>query len=178
MSRSATRPSVAVAPILWRYWLLFVAALGIQLFLVLLAFQAELDQSLNRATALVTARTLALFRLECHAEGDLVICPSLSNIRIIFECTAAFPVIIFVAAVVAYPCRWRWRLAGVAAGVPAILAVNVLRLTTLLYVDHAYPAAMEWVHLVAWQALFVVIVVLLWTFWAARVARWERNRRA
>ena len=178
-SRIAVAPSRGGAPATsWRYAVVFVAALGVQLLLVLLAFQADLDRPLNRATALVTARTLALLGVGGRAEGDVVISPTLGSLRVIFECTAAFPVIIFVAAVLAYPCGWRWKLAGVVTGVPAILAVNVLRLMTLLYVAHAYPTAMEWVHLVAWQALFVVIVVLMWSLWASRVPRFQGRRRA
>jgi len=177
--RSVMKPSPGGVPgTLWRCGVVFVAALGIQLLLILFAFQLNLDRPINRATAQVTAWAIALVGVEARAEGDEILCPSLSNLRIIFECTGAFPAIIFVAAVVAYPCRWRFRLAGAAVGVLAILAVNELRLMTLLYVGYAYPDAMEWVHLVAWQALFVVFVVMLWTFWAMRVARLEEGRRA
>ena len=177
--RSAVASSPGGVPATaWRYGAVFVVALAVQLLLVLLAFQADLDRPVNQATARVTARTLTLFGLEGRAEGDVVSSPALGSLRIIFECTAAFPIIIFVAAVLAYPCGWRWKLAGVVTGVPAILAINVLRLMTLLYVAHAYPSAMEWVHLVVWQALFVVIVVLMWTLSASRVPRFQGRRRA
>ena len=145
-----------------RFLLWFTLTLGVELAIVVWAFDRQLDPPLNRATARSTAWALNLLGADCQAVGDLVTCPSLSTIRIIFECTAAFPLGIFLAAVLAFPSGWRWKVVGVAAGVPAILLLNLVRMMSLVWLGARYPHWADWMHVVLWQSAMVVFVALLW----------------
>ena len=161
-----------------RFLLTFVLVLALELGIVVWGFGRNLDVALNRATATAVAGTMSLVGVPCDSDADLVVCASLSSVRIIFECTGAFPIGIFLAAILAFPATWKWKLLGVGLGVPAILAVNVGRLMSLMWVESRFPRAMDWVHVVLWPTLLVLFVVLLWLLWARAAVRGHRARVA
>jgi len=117
-------------------------------------------------TARMTAWSLFLLGADGHAEGKLVV-SSIFSIQIIRECTAVHPLMIFVAAVVAYPCRWRLKALGIGAGALALLLINQFRLVSLCYIGHWYPDMFETAHMLVWQSLIIFITVLLWVVWAS-----------
>src|SRR5579872_1426439 len=58
-----------------------------------------------------------------------------TSLTVAKNCDAMDVTLLFAAAVVAFPATWRRRLAGIAAGVAGITAVNVLRIASLYFVD-------------------------------------------
>jgi exosortase H (IPTLxxWG-CTERM-specific) len=150
-----------------RTWVGFIVLYAV-LMAVLFIWAAPL---VNRQMAIFTARTTAwtlwLLGAQAQSAGTAVISP-LFSFDVITECTAVFPMIIFVAAVLAYPAPWRRKLLGLAAGIPILIAINLVRLVSLFYVGYLYPKLFSTAHLVVWQSLMVFFTVLLWLFWAAR----------
>ena len=161
-----------------RFVLAFMLLLVVELGAVVWVFGQRLDGAVNRATARTSAAALNLVGAQCQADDDYVVCPSLSNVRIIFECTAVFPVGVFLAAVIAFPASWKRKLVGLGLGVPTILLVNVGRVMSLVWLTARFPSATEWVHVVLWQTLMIVLVVGIWLLWAGRAARQGRARIA
>ena len=92
-------------------------------------------------------------------------------------CNGVETVVIFVSAVLAFPAPWRARLAGLALGVVAIQAVNLVRVAALfltgVYLPHFFKSA----HTVVWQSVVILFGVMLWIFWASRFAA-PRGSRA
>lgn len=85
-------------------------------------------------------------------------------------CNGIETLLIFAAAVLAFPAPWRARLLGLAAGAVLIQLVNLLRVVAL-YLTGAYlPELFDASHTVVWQTLVVLFGVLLWVLWADRVA--------
>ncbi len=150
-------------------WTKFVGAL---------ALAAALDEWANEwvnarfsaATARLTAWTLRLLGHEARAEAAVVRSP-MCSFEVIGECTAYYPAAIFLAAVVAYPCRWRAKTLGIGLGIPAVLILNQLRLVSLCYLFRWHPAHVETAHVLVWQSLIVFLTLLLWLVWVATVAR-------
>lgn len=132
-------------------------------------------EPLTRWTARTTAWTLRLLGANGYASGNFVT-SSLYSFRIIFECTAIFPIIIFIAAVLTYPCAWSRKLLGVVLGVPALVAINLVRVVSLFYVGHWFPSAVDALHLLVWQSLMIFCTVALWLLWAGRLAYRESPR--
>ena len=154
------------------YWLTFAALLA--------AFQVSLTvgegfwASLDTATARILASTLSLLGPEARADGGSVT-SSLCTVKIIRECTGAYPLGIFTAAVVAYPLSWRARLLGLLAGFPILLIVNQVRLVSLCYIDRWYPRALETAHLLVWQSLIVLVTLLVFVACVAIAPRVDRS---
>jgi exosortase H (IPTLxxWG-CTERM-specific) len=100
---------------------------------------------------------------------------SVSGVRMEFDgfaadiadaCDGVLPTLLYVAAVLALPARFRDRAWGVSVGVVAIFAINVLRVTTLMMLGARQPEIFEWVHVYVWQALVVALSMAVWLVWA------------
>ncbi|MHB8919758.1 MAG: exosortase H [Halothiobacillus sp.] len=86
-------------------------------------------------------------------------------------CNGVEACIILMAAMLAFPAPWIYKLGGIAVGVLAVQAVNILRVISLFYLVQWNTAAFEFAHLYLWQALIMLDVLLVWLVWARFVAR-------
>ncbi len=148
-----------------RAWTVF--ALMIVVFTTLLLFlnlSTGFDAWLNRVTAIMLAGALWLLGAGGQVVGT-VVTSKIFSAEIITECTAIFPLMIFLAAVIAYPSGWRKKLWGIVLGGPAIIFVNLIRLVTLFYIGHWFPSVFEAAHLLVWQSLIIFFAVLFWLVW-------------
>ncbi|MEM9553466.1 MAG: exosortase H [Acidobacteriota bacterium] len=85
-------------------------------------------------------------------------------------CNGVETMIIFLAAVLAFPAPWKARLVGLAFGILAIQAVNLLRVVALFLTGAYAPDFFDSSHTVVWQTIVILSGVLLWVFWANRFA--------
>jgi len=84
-------------------------------------------------------------------------------------CNGIEAMLIFLSAVLAFPASWRSRLAGLALGILAIQAINLVRVVSL-YLTGAYlPRFFDASHTVIWQSVVILCGVLLWVLWANRL---------
>ena len=100
------------------------------------------------------------------------------SISVVTACTGLFLTAAFFAAVIAYPSRFSAKLVGITTGAAAIFAVNVVRLVSLFYIGVYLPRFLEPAHLLVWQSLLIVFVLVLWLFWAGKVAHAPYKRKA
>jgi exosortase H (IPTLxxWG-CTERM-specific) len=89
-------------------------------------------------------------------------------IRIVDECTAIAPFIIFTAGVLAFPGLWKHKLIGLLFGFIALNVLNLARTTSLFYIGQAQPALMDVAHLMVWQGLMILASVGFWFIWISR----------
>lgn len=121
------------------------------------------------ATAWMVGKGLALFGADVNVAGRLVHMTRFS-VEVIEECTGAYEIIIFWAAVIAYPARWRAKLWGVIGGMVALLAINVLRMMFLVAAGNMWPQAFDFLHIYFWQATLILMIVTVWVLWIRLVA--------
>lgn len=88
-------------------------------------------------------------------------------------CNGVEACIILIAALLAYPASWRTRLVGLAIGLVAVQAVNLLRIISLFYLAQWSKPVFEFAHLYLWQALIMLDVVVVWLLWM----RWATRER-
>jgi len=127
-------------------------------------------RALEGATAALASGVLALFASDV-SQGGRVLVLSGHTALIVEECTGVYEILIFCAAVLAFPTGWRQRLLGFAFGIPLIYAFNVLRIATLLAAGRHYPAALDFLHLYFWQATLILVITGTWLLWIALVVR-------
>jgi exosortase H (IPTLxxWG-CTERM-specific) len=96
------------------------------------------------------------------------------GLEIVSECSGIHAFILFAAAVLAFPTTWGARLRGLAAGLPFLFAVNVLRLVSLGVVTVRHAAWMPFFHEYLWQVFFVLLVAIAYLFWIERLVPRER----
>jgi len=85
-------------------------------------------------------------------------------------CNGVEAMLIFLAAVLAFPASWRSRLAGLGIGIVAIQLVNLVRVIALFLTGVYFPKLFDASHTVIWQSIVILFGVLLWILWANRWA--------
>lgn len=85
-------------------------------------------------------------------------------------CNGVEAMMIFLAAVLAFPAPWRARIAGLGIGIVVIQAVNLLRVVALFLTGVYFRDWFDSSHTVVWQTVVILSGVLLWIFWANRFA--------
>jgi exosortase/archaeosortase family protein len=93
------------------------------------------------------------------------------SLRIVVGCNGVEALLILVAALLAFPAPWTYRGAGVAAGIGAIFAVNLVRLVNLVVIARYAPAWLPLFHVYVWQVLIVLVAVAIFLTWGTLVAR-------
>ena len=104
---------------------------------------------------------------QAQAQNDDIVVKTMV-INVNHECTGIFVFLLFGAFLLAYPASWRARLIGLSIGIPALFAVNVVRLATLARIVEVYPALFFYFHEYVWQGVFMVFVLLGAIAWAER----------
>lgn len=85
-------------------------------------------------------------------------------------CNGVEAMLIFLAAVLAFPASWKSRLAGLGLGIIAIQVVNLIRVVVLFLTGVYFPKIFDTSHTVIWQTIVILFGVMLWIFWANRFA--------
>jgi exosortase H (IPTLxxWG-CTERM-specific) len=88
------------------------------------------------------------------------------SVRIETGCNGVEAMLLYAAAVAAYPARRRWKGAGLAGGGLALQAVNLVRVVSLYWTGAYHPELFDTVHTVVWQSAVVLAAAGLWVGWA------------
>ena len=152
------------------------------LFLVLLAllFGLELTPWAQRwfvipwtnALATISTSIVTLFDGGVVASGKVI--RSVSNgfaVSIEAGCNGVEATLVLLAAILAFPAPWRHKLVGLAVGIVAVQALNVIRVISLFYIGQWNMNVFEWAHQYVWQALIMLDVLVVWLIWVRRVPR-------
>jgi len=94
------------------------------------------------------------------------------------DCGAIPTMVIFIAAVLAFPARWWKKLVGIGAGLPVLYGVNTLRLTVLAVIgawDHG-GAIFKFAHEYVWQGIYIIFVVVTWLAWVELLVRRGKSK--
>ena len=138
-----------------RCWLVLALVFGFYM-LAMRWFGEWANEHLTSAIARATAGVLRVLGNNAVVQGSTVVVKPI-RLQITGECTAVHVMALFTAAVIAYPARWKNRLAGITLGLLAIQFVNLVRMTSLYYIIARWPDAFETAHLIVWQSLMVVV---------------------
>ena len=128
--------------------------------------QAALVAPWTEGLARLSAALLTMFDPNVAAFGRIL--QSTRNgfaVSIEAGCNGVEAALILICAMIAFPAPWKHRLIGMAIGLVAVQALNVLRVITLFYLGQWNARAFEWAHLYLWQALVMLDVVIVWLVW-------------
>lgn len=80
-------------------------------------------------------------------------------------CDAVEPTALYLAALLAFPAPLRRKLPGILAGVIVLALVNLVRIVSLFLVGLYWPQLFDIMHGEVWQAVFILLSVILWACW-------------
>ncbi len=131
-----------------------------------------LIQAFILATATIEYHVFALFSSEVRLDGKMVWFGNFV-VRIIDECTGIYEMLIFSAAVLAFPTSWAKRGIGLLLGCPLIYLFNVVRIGGLILVGRYWSEAFDFMHLYFWQATMIAMITSVWLLWIIKVVQRE-----
>jgi len=99
-------------------------------------------------------------------------------VEIIEECTGLYEIVIFIAAVLAYPATRREKIIGIAGGIVLLYALNIARMVFLVVVGNARPDWFDFFHIYFWQATLILMITSVWLLWIVKVVRYGARRTA
>ena len=128
----------------------------------------ELDGAWMDAFCAMWARiagfALTLLGVPASSDGATVGADAFTAI-IVSACTALDVIILFGAAVLAYPASIGARLRGLLLGVAVLFALNIVRIVSLILIGIHYFDLLEDAHLQVWQATMALTAIGLWMLW-------------
>ncbi len=154
-----------------RFFVLFIVLLAVLFGLELTPWaQTFIVVPWTNALAAISTSIVTLFDADVVASGKVI--RSASNgfaVSIEAGCNGVEATLVLLAAILAYPAPWRYKVLGFAIGVVAVQALNVVRVISLFYLGQWSFQVFEWAHLYVWQALIMLDVLVVWLVWVRRV---------
>ncbi|MDO3388102.1 exosortase H [Gilvimarinus sp. SDUM040013] len=128
--------------------------------------QKYVVEPLTSGLAQASAFFIQLFGRELAVQG-IVMVDRLTGfaVQIAAGCNGIEAMILLVAAIVAFPAPWRYRLVGLVFGLVSVQALNLVRIVSLFYLGIWHKPSFEWAHLYIWQALIMLDTLLVWMLW-------------
>jgi exosortase H (IPTLxxWG-CTERM-specific) len=126
------------------------------------------------ATTNITGFLLKAFGFPVQTQGNIL---SLSNftVEIVGECTGLYEMLIFLAAVIAYPSGWRKKLIGAGLGIPLLYLINIIRMIFITIMGNWSPRTFDFMHMYFWQVAMILIILTVWVLWIEKVVHYERK---
>ncbi|MDY6773832.1 MAG: archaeosortase/exosortase family protein [Candidatus Nanohaloarchaea archaeon] len=112
----------------------------------------------------ISASILQLLGIKATSSGTFVEVGNLL-LDVTRDSTGWKSVAVLAALVFASPLEVGEKLKGVLVGVPLILAVNVLRIVSMVYAVTVWGVEYEFLHLFLWRWGLTGAVILLWASW-------------
>ncbi|MEM7479756.1 MAG: exosortase H [Acidobacteriota bacterium] len=171
MAKSSSRSKSEAPPSRRReimFLVIFVVLLGLSFTVVSLpAVNDSVIEPFTAGVAKASGVALNLIGQDISMRGTII-----ENARFAVNikngCNGVETMLIFIAAVLAFPASWKARGIGLAIGIVAIQAVNLLRVVALFLTGVYFPKLFDASHTVIWQTVVILAGVLLWIFWASR----------
>lgn len=144
------------------------------LFIQGVLFSAELTRAaqeyliipFTEGVASVSAWLIKLFDADVFSHGKVIQdLPSGFAVSIEAGCNGVEATIVLLAALIAFPAPWRYRLWGLLIGFLTIQGLNTLRIISLFYIGQWNMRVFEWAHLYIWQALIMLDVLIIFLVW-------------
>jgi exosortase H (IPTLxxWG-CTERM-specific) len=131
------------------------------------------------ALAAISAGLVRWFDPQVLAQGNVL--QSAHNgfaVSIEAGCNGVEATIVLVAAILAFPAPWQRKLVGLAVGIVAVQALNIVRVISLFYLGQWNFDAFEFAHRYVWQALIMLDVLIVWLLWVRTLPRTAPPRPA
>ncbi len=85
-------------------------------------------------------------------------------------CNGVEATILLAAAIFAFPATLRSRLIGLGAASIAIQLLNVVRLSTLVWLGEHHRGIFDFFHVAVWQSLIILAAISMFVFWSWKFA--------
>lgn len=127
------------------------------------------------AQAYIAAAALGMLGVPAIQDGAVINAGGFLAI-VAAPCTGIEVLLVFGAAVLVSPVPLKSRAWALLLGIPALCALNLFRVTSLMLVGIGYPEHFDTAHLAVWQTVMAVVALAIWFFWLKRASGDENAR--
>lgn len=114
--------------------------------------------------AWIGSKILNIFGQDSVNEGSYI-ANRLFSMDISKGCDALTPTLLFLAAVLAFPIAFRYKIPALLIAPPALAMLNILRIISLFLIGAYWPTMFEFAHIELWQVVFIVFCFIGWVYW-------------
>lgn len=150
-------------------FIVFLVGLSILFSIASAAFNEQMI-SFMALTAGIVGGLLQAGGMDVDFHDRFIAAPNIS-IEIIEECTGLYEIVIFSAAVLAYPATRREKIIGFAGGVILLYVLNIVRMVLLVVVGNIKPGWFDFFHIYFWQVTMILMITTVWLLWIIKVVR-------
>jgi exosortase H (IPTLxxWG-CTERM-specific) len=173
-------PTIVKAP--RKPGLLFVSRFfgALIVFYAVSAIPAVNDYVILPFTELVVAASaflLHLIRQPNDVVGTIIRSPRFA-LDVRNGCNGVEAVMVLAAAMLAFPATLRSRAAGLLAGTVAIQIINLVRVTSLVWLGEHHRNIFDFIHVGVWQSIVILAAVSMFVFWSWKFAEKPLAARA
>jgi exosortase H (IPTLxxWG-CTERM-specific) len=154
--------------------------LAIVLFFILLTnvfFSKKFIKPFTTFVAFCSSQILNVFGSWTSVSGTNLSCGDF-GIQVAHGCDGIFATAILLSGIIAYPSRIKEKLIGILIGIPAIFAINQIRVISLFLLGRKYPGVFEEVHVYVWQPIIIIFAILVWDFWARNFVQKDKIQKS
>ncbi|MEM7102518.1 MAG: archaeosortase/exosortase family protein [Bacteroidota bacterium] len=94
-----------------------------------------------------------------------VVSSSFFSINISKGCDGLAPIALLVSGILIYPSKWKYKWPALIAGPAILIFLNLIRIISLFLIGAYVPKLFDVMHVEVWQAIFIIIAVVLWLIW-------------
>lgn len=145
-----------------KFLVIFFVIIGVYYSFILL-FSEYFDVYINH-TASISAWFLNLFYGTISVNGAFITGPE-HNVVLSFGCEGSEPLVIFLAAVLAFPAAIKYKLKGLLIGLPTIYILNIIRIALLYKLGEVLPQHFDIFHNGIMPILFILIAIVFFFIW-------------
>lgn len=86
-------------------------------------------------------------------------------------CNAVEAMLLLAAAMIAFPATVRSRITGMLAGTALVQLLNIVRVSSLVWLGEHHRNIFDVVHVAVWQTVVILAAVAIFIFWSIRFAK-------
>jgi archaeosortase B (VPXXXP-CTERM-specific) len=156
----------------YRFVMLFLPYLAIVSvgYPMMLKYWGGFVQAFIDGTAWAEFQIFSLFTDDVKL-NDKMVTYGFFTVTIVDECTGLYEMLIYSAAVCAFPTTWKKKGLGLLLGNPLIYFFNVVRIGMLIWVGEEAREWFDFMHVYFMQATMIVMITSVWLLWITQVVR-------
>ena len=115
-------------------------------------------------TSYLSAGLLNLIGIASRADAGTIITPTFV-IALSFGCEGTEPIVIFMAAVLGFPAKWRKKLYGLLSGILILYFLNLIRIVLLYFIGINNFSLFDIFHTAVFPVIFIFIALVMFIYW-------------
>ena len=124
----------------------------------------------TRAIVHASAAVLRMVREPAVINGTVIRTPNFA-LDVRNGCNGVEAMLLLASAVFAFPATLRSRLVGLLAASAAIQLLNLVRVSSLVWLGEHHRRAFDLMHVAVWQTVVILAAVGMFLYWSGRFAR-------